>query len=366
MESFIKGLDLCESFFLEVAKPILGEDFPDLPYSAGLLGYGSDVLGYDDETSTDHMWGPRFYLFLREQDIGLRADLLDCFARKFPYEYKGFSVNFSEPDPNDNGVRVAEKITEGRVSPLVFIHTIEDYLETYLGTSDIDQITGLDWLAFSEHRLLALTAGRIFVDSLGIQDKLDKLRFYPEEVRLFLIASNWSLIVQEQAFVRRCFDVGDDTGSALVCGRIADRLMRLAFLYSGKYAPYSKWFGTAFSRLPIDEQIKNSLHESVTAASVEQRESSLLAAQKGLADLHNETGLTEFVDVQIGNYLSRNIKVIHADKLVEATMKKLSGTVFEHFPLIGSVSSVPNFTSLFDDTKRQGNIKALYGAAGLG
>ena len=176
MESFIKGLDLCESFFLEVAKPILGEDFPDLPYSAGLLGYGSDVLGYDDETSTDHMWGPRFYLFLREQDIGLRADLLDCFARKFPYEYKGFSVNFSEPDPNDNGVRVAEKITEGRVSPLVFIHTIEDYLETYLGTSDIDQITGLDWLAFSEHRLLALTAGRIFVDSLGIQDKLDKLR----------------------------------------------------------------------------------------------------------------------------------------------------------------------------------------------
>ena len=59
---FIKGLELCEGFFFDIAKPILDKHFQSLPYSAGLIGYGSDVLGYDDEVSTDHMWGPRFLL----------------------------------------------------------------------------------------------------------------------------------------------------------------------------------------------------------------------------------------------------------------------------------------------------------------
>ena len=60
----MKGLDLCRGFFFETMKPIMDQYFPGLTYSAGLIGYGSDVLGYDDAVSRDHMWGPRFYLFL--------------------------------------------------------------------------------------------------------------------------------------------------------------------------------------------------------------------------------------------------------------------------------------------------------------
>lgn len=67
MPEFIKGKDLCRGFFWDIAQPILKENFPDLQYTAGLLGYGSDILGYDDAVSTDHMWGPRFYLFLERR-----------------------------------------------------------------------------------------------------------------------------------------------------------------------------------------------------------------------------------------------------------------------------------------------------------
>ena len=74
MAAFIKGKELCRGFFEQVAKPTLDRRFPGLVYSAGLLGYGSDVLGYDDVVSTDHMWGPRFYLFLREEDKAFLAD----------------------------------------------------------------------------------------------------------------------------------------------------------------------------------------------------------------------------------------------------------------------------------------------------
>ena len=358
---FIKGLELCEGFFLDVAKPILDNQFSGLKYSAGLIGYGSDVLGYDDEVSTDHMWGPRFYLFLGEKDISKKQEIMDVFGKSFPYEYKGHSVNFSEPNHNDNGVRQPQRITDGLVSPFILIHTLNDYLSEYIGTADLDNLAGLDWLSFSEHRLLALTSGKIFIDGLSIQKSLDKLCFYPNDVRLYLIASNWSLIAEEQAYVRRCFDVGDVLGSIMVCGRIADRLMRLSFLYCKRYAPYSKWFGKAFAQLPIDENIKRAISSSVEAADVDERENHIVTAQKLMVDLHNKSNITEFVYVKIESYYERKIKVIFADKISNAVMEKLSGTAFERYPLIGTLSGVPNFTNIFDDPSCRPNIKMLYG-----
>ena len=47
--SFIKGLELNKGFYIDVVKPLLEKKYPDLVYSAVLLGYGSDVLGYDSE-----------------------------------------------------------------------------------------------------------------------------------------------------------------------------------------------------------------------------------------------------------------------------------------------------------------------------
>jgi hypothetical protein len=43
-----------------------------------------------------------------------------------------------------------------------------------------------------------------------------------------VIASNRSIIAEEQAFVKRCGECGgDDIGSRLICASITDRLMRL-------------------------------------------------------------------------------------------------------------------------------------------
>ncbi len=361
MSSFIKGLDLCESFFNEIAEPIIAKHFPSLSYSAGLIGYGSDVIGFDDETSTDHMWGPRFYLFLKEEDIHLKHEIMKVFAEEFPYTYKGYSVNFSKPDSSGGGIRIPEFISEGEVSPLVFVHTLKEYLDSYLGSSNLCSLSEFDWLAFAEHKLLTLTSGKIFTDRLKVKATLYKLSYYPENVWLFLIASNWSMISEEQAFVRRCHDVGDDIGSVLVCGRIAERLMRLSFLYCKRYAPYSKWFGKAFNLLPIEERIKESIRKAITAASIEDREKHIVLAQKQMAEWHNELNITDYVDVAIENYYDRNIKVIFADKVARAVAKKLVGTVLDNCPLIGNLSSVANFVMLSDYPKYRENIKALYG-----
>ena len=47
--------------------------------------------------------------------------------------------------------------------------------------------------------------------------------------------------------------MGDELGSAVLGARLVESAMRLAFLMERTYAPYVKWFGTAFARLPAPE-----------------------------------------------------------------------------------------------------------------
>lgn len=360
MSSFIQGLPLCEGFFFHEAKPLLDRHFPDLPYAAGLIGYGSDVLGYDDEMSRDHMWGPRFYLFLRQEDIPQKEAVFRMFSENLPYEYKGFSVNFTEPDPNDNGVRHPRFISAGKVNPLIFIQTPDSFLAGELGTADLESLSAFDWLTFSEHRLLSLVSGKLFVDKLGMKNKLLPLRYYPRAVKNYLIASNWEIIASEQAFVKRCGLCGDDAGSMLICARIVERLMRLCFLYQEVYAPYSKWFGTAFDRLSLDGDIKAAVPAPLSAGTLEEREDRLAAAQSAVAELHNRSGVTEPIPYKIEPYFGRDIKVIYADKFAQAVQKTLRGTSLDGVPLIGSLSQIGGLCAISDDHRYSHKVRCLY------
>lgn len=360
MTPFIKGLDLCRGFFFDIAKPVLDNAFPALRYSAGLIGYGSDVLGYDDEVSRDHMWGPRFYLFIRPQDMADKQLIFNTLCEALPYQYQGYSVNFTEPDPNDNGVRHAKYIDCGKVNPLIFIQTFDEFLVERIGTADLPSLRPLDWLAFSEHRLLSLVSGTMFIDNLNLMDKISPLKYYPPDVKAYLIASNWNIIASEQAFVKRCGSYGDEIGSLLICARIAERLMRLCFLYKDTYAPYSKWLGTAFDRLPVDNEIKRLINLSLHTPSLSLRENSLVQAQALVADLHNASSLTKYIKYEIESYFGRDIKVIFADKLAQAMSEKLKGTVFENLPLIGSLSQVGGLSDISDDCHYRERILRLY------
>lgn len=361
MAEYIKGLELCERFFKECAKPILDKYFPDLQYSAGLIGYGSDVLGYDDEISRDHMWGPRFYMFLRKNDINKKDEIFNEFAENLPYTFMGYSVNFTAPDPNDCGVQHPQFVDSGKVNPLIFIQTFDEFLVDEIGTADLDYVQPMDWLAFSEHRLLSLVSGKFFADKLNLREQIDKIKFYPDAVKLYLIASQWEIIASEQAFVKRCGEVGDEIGSQIICARIAERLMRLCFLYQNTYAPYSKWFGTAFNKLDVDNNIQFQINSALKATDLTERENSLVAAQALVADLHNASGLTDRVDYRIEPYFGRDIKVIFADKFADAVAEKLKDTVFENLPRIGTLSQLGGLSDFADEKAYYQQIQRIYG-----
>ncbi|MGW3331822.1 DUF4037 domain-containing protein [Streptomyces rubiginosohelvolus] len=160
---------------------------------------------------------------------------------------------------------------------------------------------------------------------------------YPEQVWRYLLACQWQRISQEEAFVGRCAEVGDDLGSAVVAGRLVRDLMRLCLLLEREYAPYGKWLGSAFARLPGAGDLLPSLRGVVTAGDYATRERHLCDAYERVAAAQNRTGLTEEVDPTRRRYHSRPFQVLHAERFAHALARTVTDPDLRDLPLTGGV-----------------------------
>lgn len=255
MSGFVPGLELCRSFYEEVVAPAVGA-----PHGAALLGSGSDVLGYDTERSTDHDWGPRCQLFVQAWDLdGVRSRVLTS----LPKAYQGWPLAIGRD--------------EERLEPRVVIATLPAWLEGELGW-DLGEreLTAVDWLLIPQTRLLGITQGAVLVDPDGDLGHLRRrLAWFPDAVWWWLLACQWKRLSQEEPFVQRTAEVGDQLGAAVLAGRLVRDCMRLALLIGRRYAPYSKWLGTAFAGLPDPDGLGSSLAEAMTADTLTAREEAL-------------------------------------------------------------------------------------------
>jgi len=233
---FIPGRELCEAFYRDAVKPILEDFYPDLVYSAAHMGSGSDVLGFDTAQSMDHGWGPKLLLFLREADSSSYRDKGDQTLRQhLPYEIRGFPTNFSA---HEDGSPMMTPITVGLINHAVKISTVSDFFTEYLGLFPSGNLSIIDWLTIPEQVLRSIVSARVFYDGLGeLQPIIARLQYYPHELWLYLLANQWRRISQEDTFVGRCGQVGDELGSRIVGARLVRDLMRLCFLMERQYAP---------------------------------------------------------------------------------------------------------------------------------
>ena len=340
MPDFVNGLTLAHLFYEEAARPVLDAHFPGLPHSAALVGWSSEVLGFDDLTSTDHNWGPRFVLFLSDEDHARHAEALDrALAENLPVEFRGYPTHYSSEPGHD--WPVFKRVERGPVRHKIDIHAVGEYFAWYLGCDPLGELAAADWLTFQEHKLRAVTAGSVFHDGLGRLERVRrKLAYYPEQIWLHLLVCEWLDISNEEAFVGRAGEVGDELGSAVIAARIVRHLMRLCFLMERTYAPYSKWLGTAFACLACGPALAPLLAAALAARDWRGRERALAPAYEHVARMHNQLGITAPLPEKVSLH-GRPYLVIHAEKFADAVAAKVHDAELRSmsFP-VGSVSQL--------------------------
>ena len=360
LPEFIPGLKLSEMFYREEVQPILAQRFPGLAHSAALIGFGSDVIAVDDKRSRDHMWGPRLVLFLADEGFAARKEAVTAALREaLPISFHGYSTHFGAVD-NEN-VRWMEERESGPVDPMVEVWTIPAYFEKEIAWDTLRPIALEDWLTFSEHKLLSLTAGGVWHDDLGLEAARRQLAFYPKEVWMYLLACEWAKIGQEEPFVGRTAEVGDEIGSRLITARMVQSVMHLCFLMEQKYAPYSKWFGTGFTRLEIAPLIQPNLIGALEAADFHMREQYLCRAYEICAWKFNSLDLIPPVPGRVSFFHDRPFKVIHGGDIAGKILAAITDEHIRRLPgAVGSVNQLSDSTDVISYTEVTTRLRALY------
>ena len=361
--TFIPGLELARDFYREAIRPILDSELPGLAHSAALIGYGSDVLGYDSARSSDHNWGPRGYVFLAEADGDRASEIQKALRENLPATFRGYSANFSPPDPLDNDTQRMAPGRDGNVNSLVVVCTLEELLARTLGRRRSACPDLLDWLTFPEQALLELTAGEVFHDGLrAVGPMRERFAYFPDDVWLHRLSCQWQRIAQEEGFVGRCAEDGDELGSRVLAGRIVRDMMRLAFLMERRYAPYSKWLGTACANLDCGPRLVPLLEGALAADTYPPREEALARAGTELAKMHNALGVTEPLDPTPRNFFSRPYQVLFASRFDQAIREKIQDDRIRALP--SRLPAVDQLTDLAGATRSPiltGRMRRIYG-----
>jgi len=354
---FIKGLDLSELFFMDAIKPILEQNFPDLPYSSAFIGTGSDVLGYDTPQSVDHDWGPRLMLFLSETEHGkLKSNIDQVLRQELPVEVYGFPTNYGT---HDDGTAKMVVETKGAINHRVSILAVKPFFQGLLNFDPFSEIQPRDWVSVPENNFLMLTSSRVFYDGLGQLGPIREiLSYYPHDVWLYLLSAQWQRISQEEPFMGRCGQVSDDLGSRIIAARLVRDLMRLCFLMERTYAPYIKWFGTAFAQLECAGDLIPVLINILKANTWDERQKYLSAAYEYVGEMHNALNITDSLPAKVSQFHKRPFLVIHAERFASAIRDQIKSSAVLALPKhLGGIDQFVDSTDALNHFER---IKSVF------
>ena len=284
----MKGLELSRAFYEQYGASMLREQFPEVEglVAAGLVGSGSEALGFDDEASWDHDFEPGVCLLLPDESVLDRrtAFLLERAYSKLPKEFMGFKRSAVAPvgGARHGVLRTADFFTEKVGSPD--------------GVLTVDQ-----WLKLPQQALLEATGGAIFRDDLGevtaIRAALGQM---PEDVRKKRLAGHLLLMAQAGQYnYLRCLKHGEPAAAQLAVNEFVKSCIEAVFLLNRAYAPYYKWSFRALRQLPRLSLTAETLEYLLTTGNDEEMAASkydmIESTASDIIDELQEQGLTKAI-----------------------------------------------------------------------
>ena len=227
-------MDLSREFYEQIGKPALEAAVPVLSgrYAAGLVGYGSECFGFDDEISADHDYGPGFCVWLTKRDY-------ERYGQRLKEVYAGLPDTFL-------GMKV-KKMPER-----AGIFEIEEFYRM-LYIPNTNPQNWMEWLRLPEEKLALATNGQVFEDPLGeftrIRERL--LAGYPRDLRLKKMAMHAGIMGQSGQYnYPRGKKRGETGTSFFALSEFCDSALSLIYLLNNRYWPFYKWKMRGAKELP--------------------------------------------------------------------------------------------------------------------
>lgn len=243
----MKGLELSQKYYEAYGRAMIEEQFPEIAdqVAAGLTGPGSECLGFDDEISMDHDYGPSFCIWLpREVYVRYGAQMQAAYEA-LPQEFMGFSG------------RVCEEQGQGRVGVLC----LEDFYRGILGY-DRAPVTEQEWLTVPEEYLATAVSGIVFEDRNGTFTRIrdDLMRYYPQTVWVRRLVQSLGKAAQAGQYnYARAMKRGERIAAELSLSEFVREIMKTVYLLNRRYAPYDKWLRRGMKELALCAEIGDML-----------------------------------------------------------------------------------------------------------
>lgn len=289
----VSGLKLARAFWTQMGKPMIAAKYPQYAgrIAAGLVGHGSECYGFDDAYSQDHDFGPRFCLWLTDEDYAAIGEQLEAdyeaLPRKFSVDAQG-RVTFEAHARSDASGAFPSAGAGSPVTPRAQganrrdgVFRIGDFFESITGYHTAPaQTAPHEWLMLQESTLAAATNGEVFADPTGLFSKTRQgFKNMPDDVRLALISKRLGMIAQAGQYnLPRSLKRGDGAAAWLSIHEFVQATASLVFLVNVPmvvgYMPYYKWqfaalrklSGSMFALLPnVGEQLETVMRLSSTA-----------------------------------------------------------------------------------------------------
>lgn len=289
----VSGLKLARAFWTQMGKPMIAAKYPQYAgrIAAGLVGHGSECYGFDDTYSQDHDFGPRFCLWLTDEDYAAVGEQLEAdyeaLPRKFSVDAQG-RVTFEAHARSDASGTFPSAGAGSTVTPRAQganrrdgVFRIGDFFESITGYRTAPaQTAPHEWLMLQESTLAAATNGEVFADPTGLFSKTRQgFKNMPDDVRLALISKRLGMIAQAGQYnLPRSLKRGDGAAAWLSIHEFVQATASLVFLVNVPmvvgYMPYYKWqfaalrklSGSMFALLPnVGEQLETVMRLSSAA-----------------------------------------------------------------------------------------------------